>query len=728
MVNLKANGASATGDSINNGYALVVTCPGGLENLLAKELQHLQLPVGTVAAGAVSLQGGLEVAYRICLHSRIAGRVLLELDSFPARTADDIYNHLVNYAWESVLTVDQSFLVNATLDAKVTDKSFFLALKVKDALVDRFYELMAQRPSVARSQPDIAIHLYFDGSRAAVSLDLSGEPLHRRGYREMAGEAPLKENLAAALLIAAGVGTQPYTAIVDPFCGSGTLLIEAALLVMNKAPGLLRERFGFECWQGHDAALWQRLREDAQAAIQPDQLAAVTLRGYDASSAAIQAALANLQAVGLGAAVHVERRELGLWRQPHALPEGTTGLVICNPPYGERLAEQASVPYLYQALGDKLRSLAPGWRVGILSSHIEYIDATGLPTAKSLRVNNGPLRCHFRVTDVPTSGARMPVQQRLRVREPLADNAFSNRLCKNLKKIEKWLEREQVSCFRLYDADMPEYNVAIDWYDGYFHIQEYQPPKTVAADKAEQRLQWVVDTLVKLFDIPKSRLAIKSRQRQRGSTQYQRLHQREQRYLVHENGAWLWVNLHDYLDTGLFLDHRLMRLRLQQEARNKRVLNLFAYTCTATVHAALGGARSTQSVDMSRSYLDWGRDNLLVNGFSEDRHRLVQADCLQWLRKTHEQFDLIFMDPPTFSNSKRMKGVLDVQRDHPELIELAMKRLEPGGTLYFSTNFRKFQWDETLQARFQVQEITRQTVSPDYQAGKPPHRCWKIAH
>jgi 23S rRNA (guanine2445-N2)-methyltransferase / 23S rRNA (guanine2069-N7)-methyltransferase len=203
----------------------------------------------------------------------------------------------------------------------------------------------------------------------------------------------------------------------------------------------------------------------------------------------------------------------------------------------------------------------------------------------------------------------------------------------------------------------------------------------------------VLDTLVKLFDLPASRIVVKTRARQKGKNQYQRVDQRQQRHMVHENGAWLWVNLHDYLDTGLFLDHRPVRLWLQQQAKGKRVLNLFAYTCTASVHAALGGARETVSVDMSQTYLAWGRANFNLNGFSAEQHRLVAADVRRWLEQTHEQFDLIFLDPPTFSNSARMDGVLDVQRDHVD-----------------------------------VEDVTTKSIPPDYQSRRQAHGCWRIAH
>ena len=302
---------------------------------------------------------------------------------------------------------------------------------------------------------------------------------------------------------------------------------------------------------------------------------------------------------------------------------------------------------------------------------------------------------------------------------------FANRLQKNLKQLGKWAKKAGVECYRLYDADMPEYAVAVDLYRDWVHVQEYAAPRSIDPQKAQTRLLDALAAIPVALGISSDKVVIKRRERQTGTRQYERQDQQGRFMEVSEGGVKLLVNLTDYLDTGLFLDHRPLRLRIQREAAGKRFLNLFCYTATATVHAARGGARSTTSVDLSKTYLDWARRNLALNGFS-DKQRLEQGNVMQWLAEDRGEYDLIFIDPPTFSNSKRMEGVFDVQRDQVELIDLAMARLAPGGVLYFSNNFRKFVLDEGVQARYQVEEISEQTLDPDFVRNPKIHRAWMI--
>jgi 23S rRNA (guanine2445-N2)-methyltransferase / 23S rRNA (guanine2069-N7)-methyltransferase len=302
---------------------------------------------------------------------------------------------------------------------------------------------------------------------------------------------------------------------------------------------------------------------------------------------------------------------------------------------------------------------------------------------------------------------------------------FANRLQKNFKQLGKWARKEKIDCYRVYDADMPEYSLAIDLYHDWVHVQEYAAPKSIDPEKAQARLFDALAAIPQALGVDKSRVIVKRRERQSGTRQYERQSTEGKFTEVSEGGVKLLVNLTDYLDTGLFLDHRPMRLRIQQEAAGKRFLNLFCYTATASVHAAKGGARSTTSVDLSKTYLDWARRNLSLNGFS-DKNRLEQGDVMAWLESNRDEYELIFIDPPTFSNSKRMEGVFDVQRDHVQLLDLAIARLAPGGVLYFSNNFRKFQLDEHLSTRYQVQDITAQTLDPDFARNNRIHRAWKI--
>jgi 23S rRNA (guanine2445-N2)-methyltransferase / 23S rRNA (guanine2069-N7)-methyltransferase len=303
---------------------------------------------------------------------------------------------------------------------------------------------------------------------------------------------------------------------------------------------------------------------------------------------------------------------------------------------------------------------------------------------------------------------------------------FANRLQKNAKKMKKWVDKNKIQCYRVYDADMPEYAVAIDVYGSWAHVQEYQAPKSVDPEKAKQRLYEAVSAIPSSLNIPESNVVVKHRVRQSGKEQYEKLDQSKHEMIVEEYGCDFIVNLKDYLDTGLFLDHRPVRKLIQDKANRARFLNLFCYTGTASVHAGQGGARTTLSIDMSNTYTEWARRNIELNEFSSRDHVVERADCIEWLKESREKFDLIFMDPPTFSNSKKMADVLDIQRDHGELIRLAVARLDRGGELIFSNNYRRFILDEDLEQEFNITNITNQTLDLDFERNTKIHQCYLI--
>jgi len=305
---------------------------------------------------------------------------------------------------------------------------------------------------------------------------------------------------------------------------------------------------------------------------------------------------------------------------------------------------------------------------------------------------------------------------------------FANRIRKNRKRLARWLKREQVSCYRLYDADMPEYAVAVDIYDGWAHVAEYQAPQGIDPEAAARRLDEVRAALPAALEFPADAIVYKQRRRQRGSEQYQKQDNRGEFISVNEGRARLLVNLSDYLDTGLFLDHRPLRRRLAAEAKGADFLNLFCYTGSATVHAALGGARSTTSVDLSNTYLAWLRKNLAHNGLDESRNTLVRASCPEWLAQATGGYDLVLLDPPSFSNSTAMAESFDVQRDHPALVRAAMAVLRPSGQLYFSNNRRGFRLDPDLQAEYHCEDISGATIDPDFERNPKIHCCWLLRH
>lgn len=307
-----------------------------------------------------------------------------------------------------------------------------------------------------------------------------------------------------------------------------------------------------------------------------------------------------------------------------------------------------------------------------------------------------------------------------------------NRLQKNLRSIGKWARQQDLQCYRLYDADLPEYAFAIDCYDRHIHMQEYEAPASISSDKVEHRREQAQIAVAKAMDIPQDLIVLKTRQRQRGSNQYQSLAEQSDKnshnFVVHENRARLLINLHDYLDTGLFLDHRPIRKFIYENSKGKRFLNLFCYTGSASVHAALGGAITSLSCDLSNTYLDWARKNFALNKLGGKQHRLTRVDCIRFLETCRDKFDLIFLDPPTFSNSKKTDNVLDIQRDHLSLIKNAMGLLEKDGLLIFSTNKRKFKLDGALTEKFAVEDYSSASLDKDFLRNKHIHQVWMIRH
>lgn len=721
-------------------FELFLTCPKSLEGLLLEEATSLGLAEAREQVAAIRGQGDLETAYRLCLWSRLANRVLLVLKRFPVQNAEDLYQGVLDVDWHDHLSPTGSLAVEFSGHGSGIDNTHFGALKVKDAIVDKLRTASGERPSIDKVNPDLRIHLRLDKGEAILSLDLAGHSLHQRGYRLQQGAAPLKENLAAAILLRAGWPriAAEGGALADPMCGVGTFLVEAAMMAADIAPNLKRERWGFSNWQGHVPAIWKKLHEEAQARADAGLARPpLWIRGYEADPRLIQPGRNNIERAGLSDWVKIYQGELATF-EPRP-DQNQKGLVISNPPYGERLGDEASLLYLYQNLGERLRQSCLNWEAAVFTGAPELGKRMGLRSHKQYAFWNGALPCKLLLIKVlpdqfvtgsrrqdaaaePQAGAA-PVVEQARLSE--GGQMFANRLQKNLKQLGKWAKREGVQCYRLYDADMPEYALAIDLYGDWVHVQEYAAPRSIDPEKAQGRLLDALAAIPQALGIDQSRVVVKRRERQSGTRQYERQATQGQFMEVSEGGVKLLVNLTDYLDTGLFLDHRAMRLRIQREAAGKRFLNLFCYTATASVHAAKGGARSTTSVDLSRTYLDWARRNLSLNGFS-DKQKLEQGDVMAWLAEDRGEYELIFIDPPTFSNSKRMEGVFDVQRDHVQLLDLAMARLASGGVLYFSNNFRKFQLDESLDQRYQVSEISAETIDPDFARNQKIHRAWKF--
>lgn len=545
------------------------------------------------------------------------------------------------------------------------------------------------------------------------------------------------------------------------------------------APGLNRQVQGFENLKLHDRGLWKTIVDEARQR-RTDGLAAMESQffGYENNPFQVEATLSNFSRAGVGDDTLDEKIQIQskpfqeLWLRESVIKKG--GLIICNPPYGERLDELPQLAPLYNELNEVTRATLPDWGMALITGNIDLARSIRRPMHKKYSFYNGAIPCTFLVFNacdersmtVLTTAIRGPVE------------AFANRLKKNLKPIRKWAKRENISCYRVYDADLPEYSVAIDVYNDRLHVQEYVAPKTIDPAKAERRILDLLAVLPEVTGIAKENIVLKRRERQSGKKQYQRnsdfqLEAESHRMEVIEGNAKIWVNLQDYLDTGLFLDHRPTRMNIAAIAKGQRFLNLFCYTATASVHAAVAGAKTTTSVDLSKTYLNWAEDNFRLNGLmgntaqgnqgkvaampskenargstrgvtnpwgmqeqakkKDEKHQFIEADCREWLKTIQKQtedekYDLIFMDPPTFSNSKKMDGILDIQRDHVELIEMAMARLTKHGLLIFSNNLRKFDMDDSALKQFTIDNISAKSVPHDYSRRANIHHCFEIRH
>ncbi len=701
-------------------------CPKGIELLLVDELRALGADEAHEALAGVHCRGDMAFAYRTLLWSRLASRLMMPLGEFDVPGEQDLYDAVRAIDWREHLRPGNTLAVTVHGTTRALGNSMFAALRVKDAIVDRVRAEGLPRPDVDADSPDLRIDLVLRHERAILSLDLAGAPLHQRGYRRGTGAAPLKENLAAAMLVRAGWPAIAAAggALVDPMCGSGTLLIEGARTAADVAPGLDRARFGLHGWARFDEDLWSGLREEAtQRADAGLRALGPRFFGADRDASVLGAAKANSQAAGVAGFLTLAHRDADGLRVPSGFDQG---LVISNPPYGERLAD-ADLAETYARLGARLREDFAQWPVALLVADENLGRATGLKLSKRYRLFNGAIPVELLLLDASPREAREPAPPR-----PLSEGeqSLANRLHKNEKRLRAWRKREQVTCWRAYDADIPEYAAAIDVYqtdqsDTWLVVQEYAPPPEIPVATAQRRLREVVHAAAEALAVPRAQVVVKQRRQQTPLQRYSRQEHGGQTHVVVEGGLGFEVNLRDFLDTGLFLDHRPMRARIRAASAGKRVLNLFCYTGTATVHAAAGGARSTVSVDLSATYLEWAWRNFAINNVVGEKHRLVQADVLPWLAAERERFDLIFVDPPSFSNSARA-GDFEVQGDHADLLRRCARVLAPGGSILFSCNLRRFKLDPALAEEFEVRDITRSTIPPDFVRDQRIHHAYEL--
>ncbi len=854
----------------------------GLEWVLARELEAIgarDLRIGRRTIEFSAEPGSeRETLYRAVLESRVAIRVLEPLGRFRVDSPDTLYRAMQEIDWTEQLRVSDTLRVDAAIHDTFLTHSLYAAQIIKDAVVDQLRTPSGRRPSVQLRGATLRLALHLVGDVATIFRDAAGRSLHQRGWRMGEVEAPLSEVLAAGMLAIAGWWRPGATGdattgepILDPMCGSGTLVIEAATIAAGMAPGLWRARrtaHGFFRFRDCDKPLVGRLMADLEARVcQPAGQCAAS----DLDPRAVEAAQACAAAAGVAGSIAIEQRHFEEVR-----PAAAAGLVLTNPPYGERLPlPRASA--LFRRLGDWLVARCGGWRAAILAADTPAATHLGLRPVYRIPLMNGPIPCRLleltlreratpsppsrpsletenqtqlppsapaptpapapsasapsetapsvsseTVTDASRDRAELDEPWRFRPEEegsskrpdgersrrgdsdrpgavvapgvalsesstkplagvalsesnttpltdaaladstttPLADAAlasssdaptvpdaapsrprtravadqigdFRRRLAKRYKHLAKWARRQGIEAFRIYDRDIPEIPLAIDWYAGWLHASEYDRPHERTEIEHDVWLDRMIEAAADELGVPPNQTFLKVRRRQRGGGQYQKLDARKTLLTVKEGGLEFEVNLSDYLDTGLFLDHRQTRALVRDEAAGKRFLNLFCYTGSFSVYAAAGGAVETTSVDLSNTYLDWTRTNLSRNAFKDaGRHRTVRDEARGFLehrgRRGEPPFDLVVVDPPTFSRSARSETPWDVERDHAELLELVARNLVPGGVVYFSTNFRRFHLDvERLAALYEIREITNRTIPEDFRNARI-HRGWRL--
>ncbi len=755
----------------------VATCPKGFEKLLAEELASFGVPQVRQLRGQVSFGGELADAYRACLWSRLASRILLVLARVGARDADALYEGVKSVDWSEHLAEGSTFVIDSHGTNDNLRNTQFVALRSKDAISDQLFSARGMRPVVNTDAPDVTIDVRLSRDRATIAIDLTGEPLFHRGYDSRAARkvAPLRADYAA-MLLAAGRWYRNVRHGSPVLCalwaGQGAVLVEAAGEALDRAPGLLRARWGFEGWAGHEADAWDELLEEADRRADAGAANKLVLAAADARPGAEAACRGALRAAGLDCEVEFLSAADALGRAREA---GDDALVTCDLSWigTDELATEASA---LTAL-----SAAAGLNTAALVRDASCDAALKAAPDAVFDVISGREPAYVRCFDA-VEGQEAPAPTCVTLpggeKAPVlvaASDQFAARLAKVAKLRAKWARREDVSCYRVYDADLPDYAVAIELYQGldgrgrWLQVSEYAAPKEVDADLARRRLMDVLAIAPRVLGVDTANVNLRVRTRARGGSQYadegsaaasdaqvageysrvrgQRADQRNRRkpsltdlpagaHLVDEGGLTFEVNFSARLDCGIFLDHRDTRAEVREMMKktlgSKRFLNLFAYTGTATCYAADGGAKYTTTVDLSRPSLDWARRNMARNGFTGPEHEFVQADVIQWVseqRHTRNRWDLVFCDVPTFSNSQRMrKSSWDVQRDHSELIIGVSRLLTRNGCAIFSCNLRNFKPDEEALAKAGVvlEDITARTIPEDFKRNQKIHHAYIV--
>jgi len=708
---------------------------------------------------------------------RTADRVLVEVQRFPAPDFEALFETIKAFDYSQFIPADAKFpVVGKTRLSKLTSLPA-VQRSTKKALVEslqHFHKTTTLEESGELYKVEVALL----NDEATITIDTTGDSLHKRGYRKLMGPAPIKQTLAAAMVDL--TVWKPQRAFVDPFCGTGTIPIEAAMIGMRIAPGINRD-FSASDWHQISFDTWKQARNEARDSIDRDIKMDILAADTDEESLSMARYHARLAGV---------EQQVRFEMQPFESLEHDReyGCLVTNPPYGERLQQQEELVPLYEQFPSVMQKL-PTWSLFVITSYERFEKVVEKRATRRRKLFNGRLECMYyqflgprpprdffdrqseneptqetseaerqeapvegphglslaeqlgatpRNEPLPEAAAKDDVEQAnepkpvfggLQAKDREQAELFSNRLKKRARHLRRWPTRRGITCFRIYERDIPEIPLVVDRYEDAVHITEYERPHERSLSRHSAWLQLMKTTAAKTLGVPVQQVFLKKRQKRRQGDQYEKIGDQKKMRTVTEGELKFLVNLSDYVDTGLFLDHRVTRSMVRDQAEGKSFLNLFAYTGSFTVYAADGGATETTTVDLSKNYLAWASENLKLNGLDGPQHRFVPSDSIEFLQEAvndpKQRFDLVVVDPPTFSNSKRTEDDWDVQEQHVEMLDLVSQVLNSGGVVYFSTNFRKFKPRLTELSQFESVEISSKTVPEDFRNRKI-HRCWKM--
>ena len=798
---------------------LIAACAFGLEAIVKRELIALGYEAKVLTPGRIGFEGDWSAVCEANIWLRTADRVLIEVQRFDAPDFDALFDNVKAFDWSQYIPRDGQFPVIGRSRLSQLTSVPAVQRTVKKALVESlraFHKTETLEETAAIYKVEVALLK----NEAVLTLDTTGPSLHKRGYRKLTAPAPLKETLAAAL-VNLSVWNASRT-LVDPFCGSGTIAIEAALQARNIAPGLKRA-FASSDWPELHQRIWEDARKQAKAQRKLDL--PLNILGSDRDPDVLSLAHYHARQAGVSDAIRFSEQPFDQF-----MSDEEYGCIVTNPPYGERLEEQSRLIGLYESFPEVMQRL-PTWSLFLITNMPRFEKIVQKQATRRRKLFNGRIECCYyqflgpkppsmirqRIEEpksetqptaaapaeadvVSQSGVRsdtsgrldsrtatpttQPPEKRKRipveviaafptdpVTDPPADatandlqdsdkpespidpppalkpeiqpvfrsiNAkdreqaelFKNRLVKRARHLRRWPTKRGISCFRLYERDIPEIPLVVDRYENYLHITEYERPHDRDLARHRAWLDLMREAASECLDVPLKNTFLKQRRKGDSSGQYNKLSDSGHRVVVNEGGLKFLVNFSDYVDTGLFLDHRVARKMVMDEAAGKRMLNLFAYTGAFSVYAAAGGAKSTTTVDLSRTYLDWAGENFQINDLGSAKHQFIASDTIEFLRTTAQQkkqYDLVVCDPPTYSNSKRTETDWEVQAGYVAIFEQLKKIVAPEGVVYFSTNFRRFKFDEDLikSLGFESREISKTTVPEDFR-NRRIHRCWRL--